>query len=154
MKQQFMQTLGEFIVANQKDYPNASGEFSALFSAIRLAAKIIHREINKAGLADLAGLAGGDNIQGEAQRKLDVLANDTFKAALAARGVVCGIASEEEDHYILLDDGLNTDSKYIVLMDPLDGSSNIDVNVSVGTIPRSPMPISTSAATNRLRPAM
>ena len=134
MKPHFMQTLGEFIIANQKDYPNASGEFSALFSAIRLAAKVIHREINKAGLADLAGLAGGDNIQGEAQRKLDVLANDTFKAALAARGVVCGIASEEEDHYILLDDGLNTDSKYIVLMDPLDGSSNIDVNVSVGTI--------------------
>jgi len=134
MKSHFTQTLGEFIVANQKDYPNASGEFSALFSAMRLAAKVIHREINKAGLAGLAGLAGEDNIQGEAQRKLDVLANDTFKAALSARGVVCGIASEEEDHYILLDDGLNTNSKYIVLMDPLDGSSNIDVNVSVGTI--------------------
>jgi len=92
------------------------------------------QEYTGSWLAGLAGLAGEDNIQGEAQRKLDVLANDTFKAALSARGVVCGIASEEEDHYILLDDGLNTNSKYIVLMDPLDGSSNIDVNVSVGTI--------------------
>lgn len=129
-----IQTLGEFIIAHQKDYPTASGELSALFSAIKLAAKVIHREINKAGLVNIAGLSGDENIQGERQMKLDVLANDTFKAALAARGVVCGIASEEEDHYVLLDDGLNKDSKYIVMMDPVDGSSNIDVNVSVGTI--------------------
>lgn len=134
MTKQTLQTLGEFIIAHQKDYPEASGELSALFSAIRLAAKIIHRHINKAGLVDIAGLAGERNVQGEEQAKLDVMANDTFKAALAARGVVCGIASEEEDHYILLDDGLNKESKYIVLMDPVDGSSNIDVNVSVGTI--------------------
>lgn len=134
MTRQTLQTLGEFIIANQRDYPEASGELSALFSAIRLAAKIIHRHINKAGLVDIAGLAGEKNVQGEEQAKLDVMANDTFKAALAARGVVCGIASEEEDHYILLDDGLNKESKYIVLMDPVDGSSNIDVNVSVGTI--------------------
>ncbi|MCH8531858.1 MAG: class 1 fructose-bisphosphatase [Saccharospirillum sp.] len=134
MKEPILQTLGEFIIAHQKDYPEASGELSALFSAIRLAAKIIHRHINKAGLIDIAGLAGERNVQGEEQAKLDVMANDTFKAALAARGVVCGIASEEEDHYILLDDGLNKESKYIVLMDPVDGSSNIDVNVSVGTI--------------------
>ncbi len=129
-----IQTLGEFIIANQKDYPDASGELSALFAAIRLAAKVIHREINRAGIVDLAGKSGEQNIQGEQQMKLDVLANDTFKEALAARGVVCGIASEEEDKYILLDDGLNKNSKYVVMMDPLDGSSNIDVNVSVGTI--------------------
>lgn len=129
-----IQTLGEFIIANQKDYPEASGQLSALFSAIKLAAKVIHREINKAGLVNIAGLSGDKNIQGEQQMKLDVLANDTFKAALAARGVVCGIASEEEDHYVMLDDGLNQNSKYIVMMDPVDGSSNIDVNVSVGTI--------------------
>jgi len=129
-----IQTLGEFIIAHQKDYPEASGELSALFSAIKLAAKVIHREINKAGLVNIAGLSGDENVQGEQQMKLDVLANDTFKAALAARGVVCGIASEEEDHYVLLDDGLNKNSKYIVMMDPVDGSSNIDVNVSVGTI--------------------
>lgn len=127
-------TLGEFIIECQAEYPGASGALTALFSALRLAAKVVHREINKAGLVDIVGAAGAENVQGEAQQKLDVFANDKFKTALAARGVACGIASEEEDHYVTFDEGHNKNAAYIVLMDPLDGSSNIDVNVSVGTI--------------------
>jgi fructose-1,6-bisphosphatase I len=127
-------TLGEFIIEKQTEYPEATGELSAIFAALRLAAKVVHREINKAGLADITGAIGSENVQGEEQQKLDVYANDKFKAALAARGVVCGLASEEEDSFVSFDDGLNSNGKYVVLMDPLDGSSNIDVNVSVGTI--------------------
>lgn len=129
-----LRTLGEFIVEKQKDFPHARGELSALLSSVRLAAKICHREINKAGLGDIMGDAGDTNIQGESQKKLDVFANERFKAALEARGEVCGIASEEEDHFVIFDNELSRDGKYVVLMDPLDGSSNIDVNVSVGTI--------------------
>ncbi len=131
---EIIKTLGEFIIDQQKEYPGASGELSALFSSIRLAAKILHREINKAGLADITGAAGAENVQGEQQQKLDVYANERFKNALAQRGVVCGIASEEEDQFIKFEETKNLDGKYVVLMDPLDGSSNIDVNVSVGTI--------------------
>lgn len=127
-------TLGEFIIEKQSEYPEATGELSSLFAALRLAAKVVHREINKAGLADITGGVGQENIQGEQQQKLDVYANDAFKTALAARGIVCGIASEEEDSFVHFDDGLNKSAKYVVLMDPLDGSANIDVNVSVGTI--------------------
>jgi fructose-1,6-bisphosphatase I len=127
-------TLGEFIIEKQSEYPEATGELSAIFASLRLAAKVVHREINKAGLADITGAIGNENIQGEQQQKLDVYANEKFKAALSARGVVCGLASEEEDSYVAFDDGLNENGKYVVLMDPLDGSSNIDVNVSVGTI--------------------
>ena len=127
-------TLGEFIVENQKDFPFASGELSQLLTSIRLAAKVVNREINKAGLADILGAIGTENVQGEQQQKLDVMANDTFMRALRSMGQVCGVASEEEDSYISFDDEIHTDAKYIVLMDPLDGSSNIDVNVSVGTI--------------------
>lgn len=127
-------TLGEFIIEKQSEYPEATGELSSLFAALRLAAKVVHREINKAGLADITGAAGNENVQGEQQQKLDIYANNQFKGALAARGVVCGIASEEEDSFVHFDDGLNSNGKYVVLMDPLDGSANIDVNVSVGTI--------------------
>lgn len=127
-------TLGEFIIEKQSQYPEATGELSSIFASIRLAAKIVHREINKAGLADISGAVGKQNVQGEQQQKLDVIANDKFKGALAARGVVCGLASEEEESYVHFDDGLNENGKYVVLIDPLDGSSNIDVNVSVGTI--------------------
>ncbi|MBL4607246.1 MAG: class 1 fructose-bisphosphatase [Pseudomonadales bacterium] len=129
-----MKTLGEFILDNQKDYPEASGDLSALFSSIRLAAKVLHREINKAGLMDLAGSSGEENVQGEQQQKLDVYANERFKNALAQRGVVCGIGSEEDEEFVTFEETKNLDGKYVVLMDPLDGSSNIDVNVSVGTI--------------------
>jgi len=127
-------TLGEFIVENQKDFPFATGELSQLLTSIRLAAKVVNREINKAGLADILGAMGSENVQGEAQQKLDVIANDTFMRALRSMGQVCGVASEEEEHFVDFDDDIHSDARYIVLMDPLDGSSNIDVNVSVGTI--------------------
>ena len=127
-------TLGEFIVENQKDFPFATGDLSHLLTSIRLAAKVVNREINKAGLADILGAIGKDNVQGEAQQKLDVMANDTFMRALRSMGQVCGVGSEEEEHYISFDDEIHEDAKYVVLMDPLDGSGNIDVNVSVGTI--------------------
>ncbi|WEM42038.1 class 1 fructose-bisphosphatase [Photobacterium sp. DA100] len=129
-----IRTLGEFIVEKQNDFPHASGELSSLLSSIKLAAKIVNREINKAGLADITGSFGDENVQGEEQQKLDVYANDKFKAALEARDQVCGVASEEEDEAITFNKELNRNAKYVVLMDPLDGSSNIDVNVSVGTI--------------------
>ncbi|KLV02458.1 fructose 1,6-bisphosphatase [Photobacterium aquae] len=129
-----IRTLGEFIVEKQNDFPHASGELSSLLGSIKLAAKIVNREINKAGLVDITGAVGGQNIQGEEQQKLDVYANDKFKAALEARDQVCGVASEEEDEAVAFNKELNRNAKYVVLMDPLDGSSNIDVNVSVGTI--------------------
>lgn len=127
-------TLGEFIVEKQQDFPHASGELSSLLASIRLAAKVVNREINKAGLVDITGAVGAENIQGEEQQKLDVYANDKFKAALEARDQVCGVASEEEDEAVAFSKELNKNAKYVVLMDPLDGSTNIDVNVSVGTI--------------------
>jgi fructose-1,6-bisphosphatase I len=127
-------TLGEFIVENQKDFPFATGELSQLLTSIRLAAKVVNREINKAGLADILGAMGSENVQGEAQQKLDVMANETFMRALRSMGQVCGVASEEEEHFVAFDDDIHSDARYVVLMDPLDGSSNIDVNVSVGTI--------------------
>ncbi|MGY6431282.1 class 1 fructose-bisphosphatase [Vibrio parahaemolyticus] len=129
-----MRTLGEFIVEKQADFPHASGDLSSLLASIRLAAKIVNREINAAGLGDITGAVGTENVQGEAQQKLDVYANDKFKAALEARDQVCGVASEEEDEAVAFNKELNQNAKYVVLMDPLDGSSNIDVNVSVGTI--------------------
>ncbi len=127
-----MKTLGEFIVEKQHDFPHATGELTALISAIKLGAKIIHRDINKAGLVDILGTSGVENVQGEQQMKLDLYANEKLKAALKARGIVAGIASEEEDEIVIFE-GVEH-GKYVVLMDPLDGSSNIDVNVSVGTI--------------------
>ena len=127
-------TLGEFIVENQQDFPYATGELSHLLTSIRLAAKVVNREINKAGLVDILGAIGREIIQGEAQQKLDVIANDTFMRALRSMGQVCGVASEEEEYFVSFDDDIHHEAKYIVLMDPLDGSSNIDVNVSVGTI--------------------
>lgn len=129
-----MKTLGEFIVEKQHEFPHATGELTALLSAIKLGAKIIHRDINKAGLVDILGTSGVSNIQGEVQMKLDLFANEKLKAALKARGQVAGIASEEEDEIVVFDGAGSENGKYVVLMDPLDGSSNIDVNVSVGTI--------------------
>ena len=128
-------TVGEFIVETQSTFPGSSGELSKILSAIKLASKIVSHHINKAGLAkEILGSSGAENVQGEDQQKLDVFANETFINALSARGVICGVASEENDSYIAFDDRVNNDAKYVVLIDPLDGSSNIDVNVSVGTI--------------------
>ncbi len=127
-------TLGEFILEKQADFPGSSGELSRILSAIRLAAKIVNQQINKAGLAKhILGSAGSENIQGEQQQKLDVFADDQFIKALEARGVVCGIASEENDDFVAFD-SVDSTAKYVVMIDPLDGSSNIDVNVSIGTI--------------------
>lgn len=127
-------TLNEFILNKQADFPYATGELSRLLSDISVAAKIIHREVNRAGLADIIGEQGNTNVQGEAQQKLDVIADQQFIAALRSGGEVCGIASEENDHYLAFDDEKGKKGKYVVLFDPLDGSSNIDVNVSIGTI--------------------
>lgn len=129
------QTLGEFIIENQKSFKYTSGELSRLINAIRLAAKVVNHEVNKAGLVDIIGAVGDTNIQGEDQQKLDVIANDLFIKAMTRRNIVCGIASEEEDHFVAINSqDENNQNKYVVLIDPLDGSSNIDVNVSVGTI--------------------
>lgn len=128
-------TLGEFIINKQSEFKYSSGELSKLINSIRLAGKIVNHEVNKAGLVDILGAAGEENIQGEDQQKLDVYANEVFINTLVNREIVCGIASEEEDDFITIKGGNKKhDNKYIVLMDPLDGSSNIDVNVSVGTI--------------------
>ncbi len=128
-------TLSEFIVERQQEFKYASGDLTRLLSSIQLASKIVNREINRAGLAaEILGKAGSDNIQGEEQMKLDVYANNQFIHALKSQEEVCGIGSEENDDFLGQADGLPSKGKYIVLMDPLDGSSNIDVNVSIGTI--------------------
>lgn len=129
------QTLGEFIIENQAEFAYSSGELSRLINSIRLAAKVVNHEVNKAGLVDITGAAGETNIQGEDQQKLDVYANEKFIQTLTNREIVCGIASEENDDFITIaGSGNDHKNKYVVLIDPLDGSSNIDVNVSVGTI--------------------
>jgi fructose-1,6-bisphosphatase I len=129
------QTLGEFIIDNQSEFQYSSGELSRLINSIRLAAKMVNHEVNKAGLVDITGSAGEINTQGEDQQKLDVFANNVFIQTLTNRQIVCGIASEENDDFITIKGSRNDHgNKYVVAMDPLDGSSNIDVNVSVGTI--------------------
>ena len=129
------QTLGEFIIKNQTSFKYSSGELSSLINSIRLAAKVVNHEVNKAGLVDIIGPTGDENIQSEKQQKLDVYANEKFINTLVNRNIVCGIASEEEQTFISVNSNdKNNQNKYVVLIDPLDGSSNIDVNVSVGTI--------------------
>lgn len=123
-------TLDRFINDKQGEFPFATGELSQLLRDIALAGKIINREVNKSGLLDIAGAYGATNVQGEEQQKLDVIADIRFTRALKNGGEVCAIISEEEDDLIRL----NANSRYVVAMDPLDGSSNIDVNVSIGTI--------------------
>ena len=117
-------TLGEFIIEKQQDFPGSSGEFSRLLSAIRLASKIVSNQVNKAGLlTHIVGAAGSENIQGEQQQKLDVYANNQFIKALKARKVVCGIASEENDEFIRL----NEDGSYIVAMPRDDRCERVKV---------------------------
>ena len=127
-------TLGQFIIEKQNDFPYAKGELSRLLRDIGIASKIVNREVNKAGLADILGENGTTNVQGEGQKKLDVYANEQFISALKHGGECCIVASEENDDYIHLDTDVSKDAKYIVAIDPLDGSSNIDVNVGIGTI--------------------
>ena len=127
-------TLDEFIIDKQDDFPFAGGDLSRLLRDIGFASKIVNREVNKAGFVDIAGAAGSENIQGEQQQKLDVFADEVFIRALKNGGEVCGIASEENDDFIAFENENSRNGKYVVAMDPLDGSSNIDVNVSIGTI--------------------
>jgi len=122
--------LDRFIKNNQDQFQYASGELSQLLRDIALASKVVNREVNKAGLIDLAGSQGTSNSGGEQQQKLDVLANIRFTRALAKGGEACAIISEESESYV----DLNNYGRYVIAIDPLDGSSNIDVNVSIGTI--------------------
>lgn len=127
-------TLDEFTIQQLRDFPHATGELSNLLRDLGLAAKRVNVEVNKAGLVDILGDAGSINVQGEDVKKLDVFANDQFMGVLR-HGISCaGIASEELDDYVAFDDAVSRNSKYVCLFDPLDGSGNIDVNVSIGTI--------------------
>ncbi len=127
-------TLGQFIIERQADFPYAKGELSRLLRDIGIAAKIVNREVNKAGLVDILGEHGTVNVQGEDVKKLDIYANEQFIAALGSGGETCAIASEENDDLVPVTTKVSKNAKYIVCVDPLDGSSNIDVNVSIGTI--------------------
>ncbi|MCD0488872.1 class 1 fructose-bisphosphatase [Pedobacter sp. MC2016-14] len=129
-----IKTLGQFIIEKQADFPYAKGELSRLLRDIGIAAKIVNREVNKAGLAEILGDAGTVNVQGEDQKKLDVFANMQFISALTSGGECCIVATEEEDEFVPIDSPVSKNAKYIVCIDPLDGSSNIDVNAAVGTI--------------------
>lgn len=129
-----IKTLGQFIIEKQADFPYAKGELSRLLRDIGIAAKIVNREVNKAGLVDILGDAGTMNIQGEGQKKLDVYANEQFISALTSGGECCIVATEEEDDFVPIDSPVSKNAKYIICIDPLDGSSNIDCNVAVGTI--------------------
>jgi fructose-1,6-bisphosphatase I len=122
--------LDRFIKNNQSQFPYASGELSQLLRDIALASKVVNREVNKAGLIDIMGAMGSTNSAGDQQQKLDVLANIRFTRALTKGGEVAALVSEESENYV----DLNNDGKYVIAIDPLDGSSNIDVNVSIGTI--------------------
>ncbi|MCW5917668.1 MAG: class 1 fructose-bisphosphatase [Ferruginibacter sp.] len=129
-----IQTLDEFTIQQMRDFPHATGELSGLLRDIGLAAKRVHVEVNKAGLVDILGDAGTMNIQGEEVKKLDVFANNQFVGVLK-HGISCaGVGSEEMDDILIFNDEISNKSKYVCLFDPLDGSSNIDVNVSIGTI--------------------
>jgi fructose-1,6-bisphosphatase I len=125
-------TLNQFIVDRQHEFPYATGELTRLLTDIGTAAKIINREVNRAGLVNILGDAGKVNVQGEEVKKLDEYANDQLISALSSGGECCVIASEENDDIIEVD--CQSSAKYVVVFDPLDGSSNIDVNTSIGTI--------------------
>jgi len=127
-------TLDEFITQQTRQFPSATGELSSLLRDIALAAKRVNVEVNKAGLVDILGDAGTINVQGEDVKKLDIYANNQFMGVLK-HGISCaGIGSEELDDFVIFDDEVSNKSKYVVQFDPLDGSGNIDVNISIGTI--------------------
>ena len=123
-------TLEQFILEKEKNNPQATGSLSQIIRDLVLATRIINREVNKAGLVDIIGAIGGTNIQGEEVQKLDVYAERQIIDALKRGGETFAVGSEESDDMLIL----NPEGKYIVMIDPLDGSSNIDVNVSIGTI--------------------
>ncbi|MEX0820328.1 MAG: class 1 fructose-bisphosphatase, partial [Pirellulaceae bacterium] len=125
-------TVQQHILQEQKRFPGASGEFSWLLSGITLAAKMIQAKVRQAGLSDILGAYGETNVQGEIQQKLDIYSNEVLKHCLSVRESIGVLASEENDHPIMVHNN-SPEAKYAVIFDPLDGSSNIDVNVSVGT---------------------
>ena len=127
-------TLDEFIIDRQKDFPYATGELSGLLRDIGVAAKIVNREVNKAGLVNILGLDGTVNQTGDEVKKLDIFANNKILEYMENSGECCGIASEELEDFVKLPTKAGKEAKYVLVVDPLDGSSNIDVNVSVGTI--------------------
>jgi fructose-1,6-bisphosphatase I len=129
-----VKTLGQFIIERQADFPYAKGELSRLLRDIGIASKIVNREVNKAGLVDILGAHGTTNVQGEKVEKLDIYANQQFISALGSGGETCAVASEENDKLVPITTKVSQNAKYLVCVDPLDGSSNIDVNVSIGTI--------------------
>ena len=127
-------TLDEFTIREMRAFPQATGELASLLRDIGLAAKRVNVEVNKAGLVDILGDTGEINVQGEEVKKMDEYANDQLIGVLR-HGISCaGIASEELDDFVVFEDDISQNSKYVCMYDPLDGSSNIDVNVSIGTI--------------------
>ena len=132
-KESHVVTISRFLIEEERKYPDATGAFTNLLSDIALAAKVIGREVNKAGLVDIFGAAGDENVHGEAQQKMDVFANNVMYRALDHTGLVACLASEESEDFIPIPDKFPA-GDYVVIYDPLDGSSNIDVNVSIGTI--------------------
>ena len=126
-------TIDRFIIEQERLYPSASGDLSSILYDLVVAAKMISTKVRSAGLADIIGAVGTENVQGEVQQKLDLFANDTIVKAMDHGGRLCAMASEEEADIIPIPQGFKT-GKYLLLFDPLDGSSNIDVNVPVGTI--------------------
>lgn len=127
-------TLDDFTIDQTRQFPKATGQLSSLLRDIGLACKIINKQVNKAGLVDIIGQFGATNIQGEEQMKLDVYADETLINVLKRSDDCAGIASEENDDFVAFEDEFSVNAKYVVLFDPLDGSSNIDVNASIGTI--------------------
>jgi fructose-1,6-bisphosphatase I len=134
MSQSNLITMGEFTIQETRKFPQATGDLSAILRDLGLAGKVINKQVRKAGLADVLGKHGATNVQGEEQMKLDVFANDTLIEILKNCTECAGIASEENDDHLAYEDTYSCGSKYVVLFDPLDGSSNIDVNASIGTI--------------------
>ncbi len=127
-------SLNDFIIRKQKDFPYARGELSSLLHHIGTAAKMVNAKIRRAGLVEIIGSSGEENPQGEQQQKLDRYADEVFIDALEASGECCGFASEENQREVIFTETFASKGKYVVCMDPLDGSSNIDYNVSVGSI--------------------
>ncbi|HEY9178121.1 MAG TPA: class 1 fructose-bisphosphatase [Flavipsychrobacter sp.] len=132
--QRSLMTLDEFTIRETRKFPHATGDLSAILRDIGIACKIINKQVLKAGLVDILGAHGATNVQGEQQMKLDVFADNTLIKVLTNSSECAGVASEENDTFISFDDEYSVNSKYVVLFDPLDGSSNIDVNASIGTI--------------------
>ncbi|HFE64345.1 MAG TPA: fructose-1,6-bisphosphatase, partial [Caldithrix sp.] len=129
----FVMTLNRHIIEQERKYPRATGEFTALLTDIALAAKIVSYNVNKAGLVNILGSAGAINVHGESQKKLDVLANEIMLKSLYPGGKLCALGSEEEPDLIPIPEEFPL-GKYVCVFDPLDGSSNIEANVSIGTI--------------------